>query len=199
MTKIVDLVTAWSRFEEKHPDGTVEEFCTYHLTRKKKKVNKKSVLQTNEPADVRFALTKAMNRISKIWVAHAQAALKPLDINSFDEFIFLLLIEGDQPLRKTEVIYSQFFELSSGLLIIDRLIKKGFVKEAEDPQDKRSKLLSTTKLGKEKLLKGRTAIGDVAGQLFDDMPEDDIALCAQLLSPLEKHAAQQWHQLKFES
>ena len=108
MSSIVELVTAWSRFEEKFPNSSVEDFCTHYLTRQKKKVNKKNRTPDDTPADVRFALTKAMSRISKIWVAHALAALKPVGINSFDEFIFLLLIEGDQPVRKTDVIYSQF-------------------------------------------------------------------------------------------
>src|ERR1700722_14183236 len=31
MNKTVELVNAWSAFEEKHPDGNMEDFCRYHL------------------------------------------------------------------------------------------------------------------------------------------------------------------------
>ena len=199
MNKIVTLVTAWSEFEEKYPNGSIENFCVYQLTNDKKRLNAQSKEQNDGQMELRFELTKAMTRVSKIWVAHAQTELKQLGITNFDEFVFLLLIEGKQPVRKTDIIYSQFFELSSGLLIIERLIKKGFAKETEDTKDKRSKLLSVTTVGLEKLGKGRLIISSIADNLFADMTSEDISLCVQLLTPLEKRAAQSWHETKSNS
>lgn len=46
-------------------------------------------------------------------------------------------------MKKTEIINVHFFELSSGLLIIESLRKKRFVNERNDIADERSKRISS--------------------------------------------------------
>ena len=90
----------------------------------------------------------------------------------------------------------QFIEISSGLLVIDRLIKKGFLQERIDEYDKRSKQVSLTKKGKSTLDKCQAALGKVAESLYGEMAIEEMEICIQHLSPIEKSIAQKWNQMK---
>jgi len=61
---------------------------------------------------------------------------------TYEEFVFLISIERLQYMKKTEIISVYFFELSSGLLIIESLRKKGLVNKRIDIADERLKRIS---------------------------------------------------------
>jgi len=76
------------------------------------------------------------------------------------------------------------------------LIKKGFLDERTDEQDKRSKQVSLTKKGKKTLQQCDAALNKVAKSLYGEMPEEELKLCVQYLSPLENSIAQKWNKIK---
>jgi len=194
MNRTVELVNEWAQFEEKYPGGTLEDFYRYQLTHQREEKNIENNVLPFQPGDIRFALVKCLNRLSKLWIYYSLNGLKPLGIGSFDEFVFLISIDRLQPMKKTEIINLHFFELSSGLLIIDRLKKKGFISEKDDISDKRSKRISLSKKGKQLLEQCIMVMHKIATQYFEGMPQEDIALCVQLLTPLEDRMASKWHQ-----
>ena len=192
MNKTVDIVIEWAKFENRYPDGNLEDFCRYYLIYKKQKEEIENRLGNFKLNNVRFVLMKAINRLNKLWLYYSLISLKPLDIGSFDEYTFLLSVDRFQPINKTDIVNGHFFELSSGLLIIDRLIHKGLVIETADPADKRSKKLSMSEKGIEKATECRKEIGLVAEKFFEGMSEEDITLCEQLLNPQENRLARKW-------
>jgi len=192
MNKTVELVNEWAKFEERYPEGNLEDFCRYYLIYKKQEEAVENRLGNFQLSNVRFGLMKAINRLNKLWLYYSLTALKPLDIGSFDEYTFLLSVDRFQPIKKTDIVNGHFFELSSGFLIIDRLLHKGLIIETADPLDKRSKRLSISAKGIEKAAECRKAIGKVAETFFEGMFEEDITLCEQLLGPHEKRVAGRW-------
>lgn len=93
-----------------------------------------------------------------------------------------------------------FTEMSSGILIIDRLVKKGFLSEKTDEQDKRSKRVTITAKGKKVLANGHLALDHVYDELYGDMQESSILESLDQLNPLLDSIAQKWNQIKkFES
>jgi DNA-binding MarR family transcriptional regulator len=196
MSKTLEIVKEWVDFETQHPTGTLEDFCRHFLTSKES--SKKNV--NDEPCESDYqqiySLTRVINRLSKLWMYFTLNAMKPMGLTSFDEFAFLYNTNQANSIRKKDLIYMQFIEISSGLLVIDRLIKKGFLQERIDDYDKRSKQVSLSKKGKLTLDKCQVALGKVAESLYGEMPAEEMELCIQQLSPVEKIIAQKWNKMK---
>ena len=43
MNKTVELVNLWGAYEEKHPGGSIADFCRYHLMQQRKPVERKKL------------------------------------------------------------------------------------------------------------------------------------------------------------
>ncbi len=196
MNKTVEIVKEWVDFEAKNPGGTLEDFCRNYLSEKEKSKSITRDLTNSSDCQLTYALTKVINRLSKLWMYFTLNAMKPMGLSSFDEFVFLYTADHVKSIRKKDLIYMHFIEISSGLLIIDRLIKKEMLKETVHKKDKRSKLLTITLKGQKVLKESRLALDKVAEEMYGEMPQNDMLLCTQLLSlPLKKNA-QRWHQSK---
>lgn len=195
MNKTYEVVKVWAEFEEQYPKGNIEDFCRLFLTQQKKKEGRTDEELCNN-CDRRFDLSRNINQLSRLWMYFTQNAIRPFDLSNFDEFVFLYTVDAVKEIKKKDLIYMHFIEISSGLLIIDRLIKKEMLKETVDEKDKRSKLLTITQKGQKVLAESRLAIDEVAEDMYADMPDDDMLLCIQLLMPVQKTNAKRWHQLK---
>ncbi len=196
MNKTVEIVKEWVDFEAKNPAGTLEDFCRHFLSEREKSRSITSDLSDSSDCQLTYSLTKIINRLSKLWMYFTLNAMKPMGLSSFDEFVFLYTADHVKSIRKKDLIYMHFIEISSGLLVIDRLVKKGFLKERTDDQDKRSKQVSLTQKGKSTLKACDVALSKVARSLYGEMPEEQMELCIQYLSPLENSIARRWHQIK---
>ncbi len=196
MNKTVELVQEWVAFEADHPEGTLEDFCQYYLSRKKAGSHLSQEESCPPTYRLIYPLTKVINRLSKLWMFFTMDAMKPLGISSFDEFVFLYTVNQVASIRKKDLIYQHFLEISSGLLVIKRLVDKEFLQEKTDEQDKRSKQVSLTPKGKHTLEACHVALSKVAENLYGQMPDQEMEQCIQYLLPREKSIAQQWNQIK---
>lgn len=89
-----------------------------------------------------------------------------------------------------------FIEISSGILIIDRLIKKGFLNDTTDERDKRSKLVTLTKKGETALADGHDRLDAIIDELYIDVPESAMKDCFNELKPVMDRAAERWYTIK---
>jgi DNA-binding MarR family transcriptional regulator len=194
MNKTFEVVKAWAAFEEKFPEGTIEDFCRYYLTNDKEK--EMDAVELYDDCNNRFDLSRTMNQLSRLWMHFTQVAIRPFDVSNFEEFVFLYTVDAVKQIRKKDLIYMHFIEISSGLLIIDRLIKKEMLKETVHEKDKRAKLLTITQKGQNVLQQSRLALDKVAEEMYGQMPNDDMLLCTKLLSLPLKRNAERWHQSK---
>lgn len=91
-------------------------------------------------------------------------------IKSLDEFSFLILLIQDRALPKTELIRRNVYEKSSGIEVINRLIKSELLIQYQNPKDKRSQLVRLTDKGRTSLTRifenmntlGKIASGDLS-------------------------------------
>lgn len=185
MNKTAELVNSWVDFEAEHPEADLQDFFRYELIREREVENNTKFLGGLIPPKPNQMLPKVMDRITKIYMVYATNLFKGIDIGNFDEFLYINNIQNLEQPRKIDVINSNFNELSSGLLILERLKKKGLVLENADPNDKRSKLLSLTAKGKKKLEICYELLDKLNQVIFRDMQTDDILLCIKLLKPIE--------------
>jgi DNA-binding MarR family transcriptional regulator len=197
MNTTVELVNQWAAFEEKHSQGNIEDFCRHYLiTRREKENTGKLFGKMGLPPKNIITLTKLLNRINKLNTLYIQLAMSETGVEHLDEFLFLTTIANMKTPMKTEVIYYNFSELSTGLLILERLKKKKYITEYDNPDDKRSRQIKITSRG-EKILKGCYArFGKVHEMMYRDLSEDDIKLCIQLLQNVEIKFSALWQKHK---
>jgi|SRR5579872_1034740 len=188
MKPLVKLVLEFSEFEDKHPGAGIADFSAYYLAKRKKQTQSANGDKT--PLQNSFA--KLVGRMMRLNSFYANLALKDIGMSGLDEFTYLLTIEKLIRPMKTEVISQNFHELSSGLLIIDRLIKKGFVNETKDTKDKRSKLITLTAKGRLKIQEAQKELLKVSKVFFKQVSEDDLHLCALFLQPVVERFSKLW-------
>jgi DNA-binding MarR family transcriptional regulator len=196
MNKTVKLVNLWADFEKKHPDGDINDFCRYHLIHQREIDNRSPLVGGVIPEHAEGLLLKIVGRISRINMVYAYAAFAGTGVDQLEEFGILLAINREKNPKKTEVIYSMLLELSSGTDMLNRLIKRGFIREYPDEEDKRAKRLTLTAEGETALEHSRLQIGKVAKMLLFDMEQDDKELCIRLLKNVEQKFSALFHEHK---
>lgn len=196
MNKTVELVNLWGDFEQKHPKGNIEDFCRHHLAHQQQKQIKGPLVGGVVPSFNDGLLLKIIGRISKLNMAYANIALKGTDLNQIEEFGILQTIKKAKNLKKTEVIYANLFELSSGTDMLNRMKKRGLIKEYDDKEDKRSKRIELTAKGEKVATACSEKIGKNAKMLMKDLTDDDKDLCIQLLKNIEIKFSALWQKHK---
>ena len=190
MNKTVELVNEWARFEQRYPEGTLEEFCRRYLIAQREKkeigINFRGVI----PPQIDAYLSKLIGRVCQIIVLYGETALKGVPgIKHMEDFYFLNSVRHLGESRKTDIISYNFSELSSGIDVLNRLQENKLIEERTDPSDKRARLLKATAKGEKVLAKCYEVLMKVSDIVFWDMGQEDKKLCIQLLKGVEiKHA-----------
>lgn len=118
-----------------------------------------------------------------------RAAMAKIDMPSSESFFFLNGIAHLGAVKKTDLINYLFFEYTTGMEAINKLIRNKLITEKKDSNDKRAKLLSLTKKGKKLLNEGYEQSERVSEIMFKNVNSDSISLCIRLLQQIEeKHS-----------
>jgi DNA-binding MarR family transcriptional regulator len=196
MNKTIELVNLWGAYEENHPEGSIEDFCRYHLANQRRNTAVGPLVGGVVPAFSDALLMKIIGRISKLNMAYANLALKGTGLNQIEEFGILRTIKKEKNPRKTEVIYANLFELSSGTDMLNRMKERGLIKEYADKEDKRSKRIELTVKGERIAEEALIKITKNATMLMHDLNDDDKQLCIQLLKNIEIKFSALWQKHK---
>jgi DNA-binding MarR family transcriptional regulator len=189
--KTVELVLEWAKFEHKYPTGTLDEFCRYYLISQREKrssgQNFKGVVPPHEGA----YLSKLIGRIFQILEIYITVALKEVpEVKGLHDFYFLNSIQHFGESSKTSIIDYNFAELSTGIDIINRLLKLKLIQERVDDKDRRSRLVRTTPKGEKVLFRCYEHLIKASDIVFWEMSSEDRKLCIQLLKGVEiKHSS----------
>ncbi len=192
MNKTVELVKVWGEYEAIHQNATIDDFCHSYIMAKRANEKNSKAFAANVPPDAYSRIAKLIGRIAKLHSAYAILVLKECGLNSLDEFLYLSSIAKIETPKKTQVIYENFNELSSGLLILERLKGKNFVIEEGDESDKRSKRLKLSKKGTTLLTQCYKEMGMLNEWFFKSILKEDIDLCIHLLSNVEANFSSRW-------
>ena len=199
VNQTVALVNEWGSFESAHPDGNIADFCRHYLARQEKQKVEGPLVGGVVPGFNDGLLLKIIGRISKLNMAFANMALKDTELNQIEEFGLMGIIRQEKNPKKTEVIYANLFELSSGTDMLARLKKRGLIKEYDDKEDKRSKRVELTTKGDKVMKECTVRIVKNAKMMMHDLNNDDKNLCIQLLKNIEIKYSQLWQKNKGKS
>ena len=127
-------------------------------------------------------LVSVLFRYAKMYV---KKALKESKINTADEFSFLITLMTHESMSKQELINLQVMEKTSGIEIINRLVRQGFVIQFDDISDKRSKLLRITDSGRRELMMILPKMNQVSKIVVGTLSTDEQNLLTYLLRKLD--------------
>jgi DNA-binding MarR family transcriptional regulator len=196
MNKTIELVNEWGKYEEKFPGGDVADFCRYYLAHQNVREVKGALVGGVIPNITDGLLLKIIGRISKLNMLYAAKALNGTGLTQIEEFGILVNIRQNVNPRKTDVIYANLFELSSGADTLKRLQKRGLIREYVDAEDRRSKRLELTVKGQTAIEQCHDRIVANARMIMHDLEEDDKKLCIQILKSVEMKFSKLWPEHK---
>ena len=196
MNTTVKLVNLWASYEANHPLADIADFCRHYLITERQQTIGGDLFNGEKPPRPDIALTKLMDRFSRLHMIYVQMALEDLEIDHFGEFNLLSAIANLHTPRKTEVIYHTLNELSTGLNLLAGMKKKGYFIEWDDLEDKRSKRLKLTPLGEQILQTCYTTFSKIPEMLFMEIDRSDIEVCLQLLKNVEIKFSGLWQNHK---
>jgi DNA-binding MarR family transcriptional regulator len=198
MNKTVELVKQWGAFEEQYPNGSLEDFFRHRLAipvEPKKHVEVEGKLIP----DLNGKLVILLRRIGKFHMSYSNKALEGSGLDQIEEFGILVTIYNMGNPIKSEAIYNNIIELSSGTNMLIRMKKRGLVTEYDDRDDKRVKRLEVTPKGVATLQKAKDLVLKVAQMMVHDLTDDDKQLCIQLLTPIDKRFSGMYQKQKNKS
>lgn len=79
---------------------------------------------------------------------YSKIAFADLPIKTLDEFSILATTLQNGSITKTDLIKKNILEKSSGIEIIKRLLKAGYLVQTDNPEDQRSQLISLSEAGR---------------------------------------------------
>lgn len=96
------------------------------------------------PESVISTLLVHLNRYAK---TYSKSAISDSEFSTQEEFIYLINLKSFGTMTKMELIKKNIQDKSAGVLIINRLIKNGWVEQTNSQTDKRTKVLKITEKG----------------------------------------------------
>ncbi|NHA04309.1 MarR family transcriptional regulator [Mucilaginibacter sp. HC2] len=183
MQPLVQLITAWQQYTEQVPDAGVEGFCYHYLSANK------SHASNNNQADLQLA--RQLGKTNSILKVYYKLVLRQIPGFELEWYYLLEAIAAGEELRKTEIVsFNLLLEPTTGIDILNRMLKVGLISEQVDPADKRARLIKLTNEGSDLLIHLNTLLGKVTSMVLCEIHADDKSVVTRVLSGIaDKHTA----------
>lgn len=148
---IQELIQWFEKFVESNPDSEpdLNSFIIWLNTKLFEDDHSDHADHHNAHLDMELSfLLTLQNRYYK---TYAKEALNDSDLSSPEGFSFLYHLNLVDSYRKMELIKIHHLEPPSGIEVLKRLLKRGFIEEFDDPDDGRAKRICITESGRRKI------------------------------------------------
>ncbi|WPU96287.1 hypothetical protein SNE25_12235 [Mucilaginibacter sabulilitoris] len=174
MQPLVELITSWQAYTEQFPDASVEGFCYSYLLNVKKQ---------SQHTDLQLAAQ--LGKANSIFKTYYKLVLRQMPGIELDWYYFLDIIGTKHELRKTDIVsFTLLLEPTTGIDILNRMLKAGLISERVDPADKRARLIKLTTQGNALLIRLNLLFGQIATLVLSSVYADDKAVISLALSKL---------------
>ena len=131
-------------------------------------------------------LTRSLGRVASIQRTLLRLSLRDTPGIELEWYYFLHSVNERKAIRKTDLIsFNLLLEPTTGIDILNRMIKAGLLDEKEDPSDRRARLLRLTKKGQFILKKAEESVQGVTTLLFDKVSEPQRSVMESTLVAIE--------------
>lgn len=192
LTTLINRFFSYDAERSDHEEYSLEEFIGYlnaksgcqelvmrEISGEKKEWFKNEYRNTFSDISILIVL---MNHYAKWYI---KKVLVDSNLQTQDEFSFLITLMTYDNLTKSELITKQVMEKTSGSEVIRRLIKRGMIAEAADKNDKRSIRISITQYGREEILKMLPLMSKVTKIVAGNLSTEEINTLSYLLKKLD--------------
>jgi DNA-binding MarR family transcriptional regulator len=155
-----------------------------------------SVESNQEESNIDMELTFLLIMQSKHYKTYCKEALINTEINSPDEYSFLYHLSLVDSFRKMELIHIHLLEAPSGIEVIKRLLKKEFIEEFDDKDDKRAKRVRITTKGRTETDKITPQMKSVYSKMTAEMSLKEKLYAVSLLKELNDYHLTPKHKRK---
>lgn len=184
MSELVTLITAWEEYTQKNTVVSATEFCIYFLA----KESNSQLFSGLTPPDLNTVFAKLIGRLAGMQTVYSKMALQEIPGFELEWFYFLNSIYQLKEVKKTQIIQYNFTEQTTGIDILNKLKKLGYIAERTDPDDKRAKLVSITKAGEKILFKIYQLLYKPTMLMYNDIDYRDKQVVINILKDTEhKH------------
>ncbi len=148
-----------------------------------------NTLQEGHPSEEQMTpdilLTILVTYLFRYAKHYTKKALDNSPLSTMDDFTFLLTLNTHGNMTKSELTTKHLLEITSGVEILKRLEKQGFVESSENPEDRRSKHVSITESGKDILEKMMVKMRQVSGIVAGNLNTTEMRQLLPLLMKLD--------------
>jgi DNA-binding MarR family transcriptional regulator len=205
MASVIPLISLWEEFVQESSDGDVQQFALWLL--KKDIPNKESGLlkpgvkpgktvQGDVAKDLNES-SKALMHISRLhryMQLKSKPLIKKLGFGKDHEYLMLTYIYLLKEPNKKELAKKMLLENSTTVEISNRLVKRGYVRETTDEEDKRATRLSLTAKGEQKLFESYESMEKAYAGFLNCLNTAEQSQLIKLLDQVE-----QYHYAAFEA
>ena len=133
------------------------------------------------PESVISTMLVHLNKYAK---TYSRSAMQDSPFSTQEEFIYLINLKAFGAMGKMELIKMNIQDKPTGIQIINRLIKQGWVAQTDSETDKRSKVIAITAYGLETLDKHMTKIRQATRIVSGDLSMNEKMELIRLLGKL---------------
>ena len=124
-----------------------------------------------------------MNKYAK---NYSKSAINDSLFSTQDEFIYLITLNSFGEMTKIDLIRHNKMDKPTGIQIINRLIKLGWIRQIDSSKDKRSKILQITDSGKNYLNFKMDDIRKASKIVTADLTDNEKLELARILTKMDK-------------
>lgn len=136
----------------------------------------------NNPETSIAILVAHMYRYAKLY---GKKALQNTPLRSIDDFSYLIVLITFESLTKKELIQKNVHEKTTGIEIINRLLKMGLVKQTDNETDKRSRRITITPEGKAAIYGALGNLGKVSRIVSGNLTGEEKKTLTDILVKLD--------------
>jgi len=191
--KLIELINLWDKFLiDNYPD--INNFAKWILKEythnisfdsNDKKIKNIKDLTDKYSGNYKFLSALLIFRLSKFIKIYTKELLHNSNLSSIDEFSFLAMIDQMKNPSKKDLCDINLTEFTTGMDIIKRLEHKGYALEIIDNNDKRTKRMKITKVGKEILNSTYDKLRNLSVDILGNLNQDERLIIIKLLKSLD--------------
>lgn len=153
------LIAKWEHFLTETNNDSLEHFAIWLLNDRKiardfaeeKTEIDAYFIEKNKEVNLGYKSGEAaylISRLNKFIRFYTKPIFREVGLSSSDEFAILAQLDVRQIGTKKQIIMDNIIEMTTGIDMIKRLIRQGWIAEKANDADKRKKLISLTVAGK---------------------------------------------------
>jgi DNA-binding MarR family transcriptional regulator len=127
-------------------------------------------------------LVSLLYRYAKMY---SRKAMKDSGIKTVDEFAILITLMTHAIISKQELIKEQVLEKTSGIEIVNRLIRQGYIEQFDGEKDRRSKMLKITEAGRMEIIQILPRMNQVSKIVVGNLTQTEQNLLTYLMRKLD--------------